>query len=89
MKYIVEKAINYLEGQLAEKNITLSLTVKARDYFAKKGYEKKYGARPLSRLVQKEIKEPLADDILFGKLKKGGDVKIDFKDNKILFIIKK
>ena len=88
MKYIVEKAINYLEGQLAEKNITLSLTAKARDYFAKKGYEKKFGARPLSRLVQKEIKEPLADEILFGKLKKGGDVKIDFKENKILFIIK-
>ena len=89
MKYIVDKAINYLEGQLEEKNITLSLTSNARDYLATKGYEVKFGARPLSRLVQKEIKEPLADEILFGKLKKGGVVKIDFKDKKIIFIIKK
>ena len=88
MKHIVDKSINYLEGQLAEKNITLSLSTNARDFLAKKGYEKKYGARPLARLVQKEIKEPLAEEILFGKLKKGGNVKIEFKNKKIIFLIK-
>ena len=89
MKYIVDKAINYLEGQLAEKNITLNLTNDARDYLAKKGYEKKYGARPLARLVQKEIKEPLAEEILFGSLKKGGNAKIALKDGKIIFNLNK
>ena len=85
MHLIVDKAINYLEGQLAEKNITLRLTSKAREYLAKKGYERKFGARPLERLVQKKIKEPLADEILFGKLKKGGHVDIDFAKDKITF----
>ena len=89
MKYIVDKAINYLEGQLAEKNITLNLTNDARNYLAKKGYEKKYGARPLARLVQKEIKEPLAEEILFGSLKKGGNAKIALKDGKIIFNLNK
>ena len=66
MDNIVEKAINYLEGQLAEKNISIQLSNEARKYLALKGYDVKYGARPLQRIIQKEIKESLAEEILFG-----------------------
>jgi ATP-dependent Clp protease ATP-binding subunit ClpA len=77
MHHIVDKAVKELEGQLAERNVTVSLTDAARDYFAKKGYDVDNGARPLARLVQDEIKRPLADEILFGKLEKGGHVDVD------------
>ena len=77
MHYIVEKAINALEGQLIEKNILIELSDKAKKYLGQKGYDIKFGARPLERLIQKKIKEPLADQILFGKLKKGGEIIID------------
>ena len=85
MSSIVEKSISYLEGQLSEKNISIQLSENAKKYLAFKGYDKKYGARPLQRLIQKEIKECLAEEILFGKLKKGGLVKIDSKNEKIIF----
>ena len=85
MSSIVEKSISYLEGQLSEKNISIQLSENAKKYLASKGYDKKYGARPLQRLIQKEIKECLAEEILFGKLKKGGLVKIDSKNEKIIF----
>ena len=85
MSSIVEKSISYLEGQLSEKNISIQLSENAKSYLALKGYDKKYGARPLQRLIQKEIKECLAEEILFGKLKKGGLVKIDSKNEKIIF----
>ena len=83
MKNIVEKAINILDGQLIEKKITIKLTKQAIKYLIDKGYEPKYGARPLARLIQKEIKEPLAEEILFGKLKKGGKISIDYFNKKI------
>ena len=85
MSNIVDKNIAYLEGQLSEKNITIQLSEQAKNYLAMKGYEKKYGARPLQRLIQKEIKEPLAEEILFGKLKNGGLVEIGIKEEKIFF----
>ena len=85
---IVEKSVSYLEGQLSEKNITIELTEEAKLYLSKKGFDKSYGARPLQRLIQKEIKEPLAEEILFGKLKNGGVVNIKLKDKKIKFLIK-
>ena len=85
MANIVDKNIAYLEGQLSEKNITIRLSEQAKSYLAMKGYEKKYGARPLQRLIQKEIKEPLAEEILFGKLKNGGLVEIGIKEEKIFF----
>ena len=88
MASIVEKAISYLEGQLSEKNITINLSDDAKRYLSEKGYEKTYGARPLQRLIQKEIKEPLSEEILFGKLKNGGTVNIKLKDKKITFLIK-
>ena len=77
MHYIVDKAINTLEVQLIEKNIFIELSDKAKKYLMDKGYDIKFGARPLERLIQKKIKEPLADQILFGKLKKGGKIIID------------
>jgi ATP-dependent Clp protease ATP-binding subunit ClpA len=84
---IVEKAISYLEGQLSEKNIAIHLSNDAKKYLSEKGYEKNYGARPLQRLIQKEIKEPLSEEILFGKLKNGGTVNIKLKDKKIIFLV--
>ena len=83
MKSIVDKSINILDGQLAEKNISISLSNSAKEYLIEEGYDKKFGARPLERLVQKKIKEPLADEILFGKLKKGGKVIVDFSKEKL------
>ena len=83
MKNIVEKSINILDGQLLEKKITISFNEKAKKHLMEKGYDQKFGARPLERLVQKVIKEPLADEILFGKLKKGGVVKVDYVNNEI------
>ena len=88
MANIVDKNIAYLEGQLSEKNITIRLSEQAKSYLAMKGYEKKYGARPLQRLIQKEIKEPLAEEILFGKLKNGGLVEIGIKEEKIFLIMR-
>ena len=83
MKSIVDKAINILDGQLAEKNISISLSNSAKDYLIEEGYDRKFGARPLERLIQKKIKEPLADEIIFGKLKKGGKVIVEFNKEQL------
>ncbi len=69
---IVEKFILQLENQLAEKNITIKLTKQAANWLAKKGYDETMGARPLGRIIQEYVKKPLAEEILFGQLKKGG-----------------
>jgi ATP-dependent Clp protease ATP-binding subunit ClpA len=87
MGNIVDKAVKELVAQLAERKVTISLTDGARDYFAKKGYDVDNGARPLNRLVQDEIKRPLADEILFGKLEKGGHVEVDVDGDKVEFDI--
>jgi ATP-dependent Clp protease ATP-binding subunit ClpA len=87
MHHIVDKAVRELVSQLSERNVVISLTDAARDYFAKKGYDVDNGARPLARLVQDEIKRPLADEILFGKLDKGGKVTVDVIDGKVEFDI--
>jgi len=83
MKNIVDKAINILDGQLAEKNISIGLSNSAKDYLIEEGYDRKFGARPLERLIQKKIKEPLADEIIFGKLKKGGKVIVEFSKEEL------
>jgi ATP-dependent Clp protease ATP-binding subunit ClpA len=85
MHHIVDKVVKELVLQLAERNVEISLTDAARDYFAKKGYDVDNGARPLARLMQDEIKRPLADEILFGKLDKGGTVTVDVVDGKVTF----
>jgi ATP-dependent Clp protease ATP-binding subunit ClpA len=87
MGHIVDKAMKELVGQLAERKVTISLTDTARAHFAKKGYDVDNGARPLARLVQEEIKRPLADEILFGKLEKGGTVEVDIEGEQVKFRI--
>jgi ATP-dependent Clp protease ATP-binding subunit ClpA len=73
---VVQKFVMQLETQLAERNVTFDLAPEAIAWLAEKGYDEKMGARPLARVIQENIKKPLADEILFGKLKKGGVVKV-------------
>ncbi|MGB9152985.1 MAG: ATP-dependent Clp protease ATP-binding subunit ClpA, partial [Alphaproteobacteria bacterium] len=71
---VVEKFILQLEGQLAERGVTIELKAEARAWLGKKGYDPLYGARPLGRVIQEEVKKPLAEELLFGALQKGGAV---------------
>ncbi len=84
---IVDKFIAELNDQLRAKNIRLKITKGARKYLAQKGYSEELGARPLSRVISEEIKTPLTNEILFGRLKKGGEVKIEYK-KRLIFDIK-
>lgn len=77
---VVQKFVMQLETQLAERNVTFDLQPEAIAWLADKGYDEKMGARPLARVIQENIKKPLADEILFGKLKKGGVVKVTVGD---------
>ncbi|QKF72617.1 ATP-dependent protease specificity component and chaperone [Aliarcobacter faecis] len=77
---VAGKFIEDLEKQLETKKIKIEISKKAKDELARLGYDKTMGARPLNRVISDKIKNPLTDEILFGKLKKGGLVKIDFKD---------
>ncbi len=88
---VVDKFIIQLEAQLSDRKILFEVSKAANLWIAKKGYDKRYGARPLSRTIQEYIKKPLADEILFGKLKKGGLVKIglDKKKDELIFEILK
>ena len=81
---VVDKFLIELEAQLHEKAVTLSTTPAARDWLAKHGFDPLMGARPMSRLLQEKIKRPLADDLLFGKLVKGGRVGVDVVDGEIV-----
>ena len=82
---VVDKFIMELEVQLDDRNVVIELTDSAREWLAKKGYDPKYGARPLARVIQEHIKKPLAEELLFGKLAKGGTVLVKVKDGKISF----
>ena len=73
---VVEKFIFQLEAQLADRGVSIDLTEEATFWIAEKGYDEKFGARPLSRLIQEKIKKPLAEELLFGKLEHGGTVKV-------------
>lgn len=84
---VVEKFVLQLELQLADRNVEISLTENAKAWLADKGYDRLYGARPLSRVIQENIKTPLADELLFGKLSKGGEVVVKLKDDAIAFEI--
>ena len=66
-------------------SVNFELTSKAREWLAEKGYDKAMGARPMARVIQEELKKPLANEILFGKLADGGTVKVSVKDKKIRF----
>jgi ATP-dependent Clp protease ATP-binding subunit ClpA len=74
---VVDKFVMQLEAQLADRHVTIELTEAAKRWLADKGFDPLYGARPLARTIQEYIKKPLADDILFGRLEKGGTVRID------------
>src|SRR6187401_1698657 len=78
---VVDKFILQLELQLADRNVHIELDEEARKWLVDKGYDKLYGARPMGRLVQEKIKQPLAEELLFGKLVNGGEVKVRIKDN--------
>jgi ATP-dependent Clp protease ATP-binding subunit ClpA len=84
---VVEKFVMQLEAQLADRNVTIELSSAAKEWLAERGYDKLYGARPLSRVIQEYIKKPLAEELLFGKLVKGGSVKVTMKDGKLDFDI--
>ena len=85
IRSVVNKFVMQLEAQLADRNITIELTDDAADWLAKNGFDELYGARPLGRVIQEHIKKPLANDILFGDLSRGGHVKVKLKDGKIAF----
>jgi ATP-dependent Clp protease ATP-binding subunit ClpA len=85
METIVEKFVLELEAQLRERRVAIALSPEARAYLAKKGYDPVYGARPLARLVQAEVRDPLTDEILFGRLQEGGTVTIGARDSALTF----
>ena len=83
--HVVDKFILELEAQLADKNVTIELDKSARQWLAKHGYDPAMGARPMARLIQDKVKRPLADELLFGKLANGGNVKVRVKKDKLVF----
>ena len=85
VRKVVEKFILQLEAQLAERQINIELSSEAADWLAKEGYDQQMGARPLARVIQEVIKKPLAEEVLFGKLAKGGTVRILMKEGKLDF----
>ncbi len=85
MGKIVDKFMAELNLQLAAKKVTLTLSDPARRKLAEAGHDPRYGARPLSRLIQTKIKDPLTDEILFGRLEKGGSVWVDLEDGEFVF----
>jgi ATP-dependent Clp protease ATP-binding subunit ClpA len=84
---VIDKFVRELEDQLGERNVKFQLSEGAREWLAEKGYDKLYGARPLARVIQDSIKKPLADELLFGKLMKGGLVKVGVKAGALTFDI--
>jgi ATP-dependent Clp protease ATP-binding subunit ClpA len=85
MGQIVDKFVAELAAQLADRKVTIELLAAARAYLAEKGYDPLNGARPLSRVIQDEVKRPLTDELLFGKLVDGGKVRVDAQDGKLSF----
>jgi ATP-dependent Clp protease ATP-binding subunit ClpA len=84
IKLIVDKFINELNGQIAEKRVLVKLTEEAREWLAKNGFDARYGARPMSRLIHDKIKQPLANEILFGKLTDGGSALAVVRDDQLV-----
>ncbi len=83
---VVDKFIMQLEAQLSDKNVSIELSASARKYLAEKGYDVAMGARPLTRIIQDKIKQPLAEEILFGRLRDGGVVSIDLDNGELTFV---
>jgi len=87
IRQVVLKFVMQLEAQLADRHVTIETSEEATDWLAKNGFDELYGARPLARVIQEHIKKPLADEILFGRLTKGGHVCVVLKDGKLDFDI--
>jgi ATP-dependent Clp protease ATP-binding subunit ClpA len=85
MGNIVDKFIKELGAMLADKGVTIEVTPAARKHLSEKGYDPANGARPLGRVIENEVKRPLGDELLFGKLENGGHVVVDVKDGAIAF----
>jgi ATP-dependent Clp protease ATP-binding subunit ClpA len=85
VRKVVEKFVLQLEAQLGERQVNIELSQEAGDWLAKKGYDTQMGARPLARVIQEHVKKPLAEEVLFGKLAKGGTVRITLKDDALAF----
>lgn len=85
MEKIVDKFMAEVDAQLAARNVRLELASSARSWLARKGFDPAFGARPLDRLVQTEIKDVLADEILFGQLSQGGVAHISLHENTLTF----
>ena len=86
MEKVVDKFMAEINEQLAAKKVFLAISSRARTWLAKKGYDPQYGARPLSRLLQTEIKDILSEQIHFGRLEKGGRVSVDVKEDRLDFV---
>jgi len=85
METIVDKFVLELESQLRERRVAIELAPEARAHLARKGFDTVFGARPLSRLIQTELRNPLTDEILFGRLEHGGTVQIGLSGEQITF----
>ncbi len=85
MASIVDKYVKELEAQLADRKVEIVVDASARVHLAEKGYDPDFGARPLARVIQDEVKRPLGDELLFGRLEHGGKVTVSFKDGKLAF----
>ncbi|MFB3150883.1 MAG: ATP-dependent Clp protease ATP-binding subunit ClpA [Alphaproteobacteria bacterium] len=85
---VVDKFVIEVEEQLADRNVAIELTKEVRQWLARKGFDKVFGARPLGRVIQEHVKRPLADELLFGRLAKGGVVKVTVKDGALDFELK-
>jgi len=85
--YVVNKFLFELEDVLEQKNVSLIISDAARKWFAKHGYDSKMGARPMARLIEKEIRKPLADELLFGQLSESGTVRVGVNKDKIAITI--
>lgn len=85
--HVVEKFVLQLEAQLMDRNVHIELTPEAANWLAEKGYDDRMGARPLGRVIQESIKKPLAEELLFGRLTKGGVVRVKIEDDKPVFDI--
>ena len=88
MTHIVEKFIDQMEEQLASKKVKIQLTPEAKAWLAEEGYDPKMGARPLGRVLQEQVKDPISDEILFGTLEKGGTAVIGLAEGKLTFTCK-
>jgi len=84
---VVEKFVLQLEVQLADRNVTIELSRAANKWLGERGFDENFGARPLGRIIQEHVKKPLAEELLFGKLKRGGVVHVDVKDDALSFAV--